>query len=84
MDDIQWLPITPTTGDLYEIKMFVALLSNKENFVNGTPYWAQENRYASNKVAPFEDATVAKFTYKVYLSQFKREFTHILWINKTY
>lgn len=81
MEETKWLPIGKLTGDLYEIKMFMALLSNPDNFINGSAYWAIENHYASNKLAP---ATKDKISvYKFFLLNPHPSFTHILWINKT-
>lgn len=75
-----WVPITLTTGDLYEIKMFLALLSDPDNFVNGTAYWATKTHYDSNNPAPFTKFSTG--VYREYLKQLYRPYTHILWINK--
>lgn len=75
-----WIPITPTTGDLYEIKMFLALLSDSDNFVNGKAYWATETNFDSNKITPSIELMDREI--KTYLNQLYRPYTHILWINK--
>lgn len=70
-------PITPTTGDLYELKLFLALLSNKENFVNGNAYWATATHYSDEKIPLSIDG----------ITHYKNGFhkwTHIIWINKKY
>lgn len=76
-----WIPIVPETGDLYEIKMFLALLSDPDNFVNGTAYWATEAHYEAGKEAPYDKS--AKDCYIKYLKQLYRPYTHILWINRS-
>lgn len=72
------IPITPQSGDLYELKVFLALLSNKEeNFVNGTAYWASCTHYSDEKVPLSIDG----------IRNYKNGFikwTHVLWVNKKY
>lgn len=70
------IPITEKTGDHYEIAMFCALLSNKENFLvhRGVAYWATATHYSTLKTPLSIDGIVH------YRNGFHR-YTHILWIN---
>lgn len=65
------------TGDIYELKMFLALLSNKENFMpnRGTAYWANNTHYSDEKV-PLSIDGVRKYNNGFH------KWTHVLWINK--
>lgn len=72
------IPYNDKTGDAYEIKMFLALLSNKENFLpqNGTAYWANSTHYDEQDKAPLTIAGLKAHSGGFY------KYTHVLWINK--
>lgn len=66
------------TGDVYELKMFLALLSNKENFLNknGIAYWANSTHYNQDEKVPLSIDGIRHYNNGFI------KWTHVIWINK--